>query len=151
MGTGWAVGSAATLALFAMTGLSMPGIGASMAPTVLYALVAFAALASWAYAIAMAAYGSKGALAALLACALIAGGLGLVATARCGVGACAADTPHDVAGVLGWPLAAVSLLTVWGVATELRRRRGGVQWLTAVGVVLPLLAHAAWILRLYVA
>src|SRR5439155_141998 len=64
--TSWAVGAATTLGLVVAAGFSPAGLGLVLGPSLLLALAVAVALGTWAYAIAMAAHGSKGALVALL-------------------------------------------------------------------------------------
>ncbi|HEX2021268.1 MAG TPA: hypothetical protein VHH36_01030 [Candidatus Thermoplasmatota archaeon] len=162
MASGWAVASAAALALaLAHVVLDVAanreavGAGATGHPGglpsangALLALVAVdvALFGAWAYALALAAHGEKGALAALLAYALLwsfgQGGLTILVCpplSDCAYGL--------VGGVVHVANLVVGAAASWSLFREFRARRGRVQWGGFLGLTLPLLL--AVLLRAY--
>lgn len=133
MGKGWAVAGAVGLGLV-VAQAALAGLPGDVAPLTLLRLVALvASFAAWAYALSVASYGSKGALAAL-----VAFGLGESAFAAMALRAWG----FDVARVLAWANLAFGLVVAGAAFTEIRARRGPVQWGTALFFALPL---ALWL------
>ena len=136
MGTSWAVGAAATLATFAFLAPSSlftsPPIGPADPHLISLWALGVVSLATWAYAIALAAFGSRGAVLALLANALAAIAAALVFVIRIGFGI-------PVALLL-----VVAALTAWACGAELDTRRGRIQWGVAVAYSLATVALVAW-------
>jgi hypothetical protein len=104
----------------------------------LEALSLVAAFAAWAYAVSAGAYGSKGALLALvgyvLSAALIQGILAFLP----------GFSAHPVlVGVLAAANAVVGVGTAVSLVREIRGRRGPIQWGTAAFFLAPL---ALWVL-----
>lgn len=119
MATGWAVGSAATLAL--VLAFAFPANVAAAAGLAI-------AGAAWAYGIAMTAHGSKGALAGLAVPAAVGA---LVAGVRLARSEDLAVRVPQGAALL------VALLTLYAIQGELRARRGAVRMGDALLVGAP--------------
>lgn len=145
MGRGWAVGASTSLALVATqvflhareTSRSSAGMGEPV--FLLETLALVLAFSAWAYAISVGSYGSKGALAALLAYVVVAGALlgGLIAFLP------GYDAHPTLVAILAFANIGVGLGTGASLLRELRARRGGVQWGTAAFFALPLLLWVA--------
>lgn len=128
MGTGWAVGAAATMGL--SVALLLAGGGEPRLPILLVPFV----FGAWAYGVSMASHGSRGALAALAGHAALAVAFALARGATCWrTQACG---PLD-RGLLVL-LALVGALALAATVAEARRRRGPVQWGTAAFLLAPL-------------
>lgn len=127
MGTSWAVGASLTLAIFAAIGLVTTTAGA---------ILGIIAFGTWAYAIAMAAHGDRGALAALFVNAVAAAAVGASGLRGGFVWTVTRD-------LLCAALLVVAILSAWAIFAELRSRRGRVAWGTAVLFSLPTIL-VAW-------
>lgn len=132
MAKGWAVGGAVTLALVVAT-VETPARPTTEVASWIRLGVLVAAYACWAYALAVAAYGDKGALAALVAYEI-----GLAAL----VGATRVVDDRMVAGAI-----VVALVSAFVTFLELRGRRGPIRWGTAAALALPLVLAVPMALR----
>jgi hypothetical protein len=132
----WAVGAAVALALFALavppSPLVAPPTGPIEPAPALQWLLPVAAIATWGYGIAVAAHGSRGAVASLLVDALAAAALGVLLIARSGLTA---------------PLVLLSLAALaasWALARELASRRGAAHAGAVVTYAAATVALVAW-------
>lgn len=124
MGKGWAVGGAVCLAL-SVAFVARPGIAAGNILEWIHLAALVASYACWAYALAVGAYGDKGALLALVAYEVA--------------------IPVSLAAPLlrrAWPTGVFVLLalaTAIVTLREVRERRGPARWGTAVALAAPLI------------
>lgn len=139
MGTGWAVASATLLALslaHVFLDMEVEGVYPEGAARVAILGLNVALYGAWSYAIAMAAYGNKGALAALFAYAALWGfGQGGV-TILFAFGGAIGGAIH----VANLAVGALGMVAIW---REMRARRGSVRWGDFALLVLPLFAQIA--------
>lgn len=152
MGTGWAVAASTVLALSlahvmldladAMQAIerSEPHEGflpSASGPFVVALVLVCATYGAWAYAIATAAHGNKGGLAALLVLVLV-WGLGLpllmLVAAPSGAGVGGSALRYVVLGAN----ALAGALGAWSILGELRARRGPVRGASAMALLMPL-------------
>lgn len=132
MATGWAVASATLVALTLANVLVGDALGEGATRAILVVLLA-ALYGAWTYGIAMAAHGSKGALAALFVYALV--------WAFGWNGALFFVTRGDVlTGALHMANLIVGALGAWSIWMELGARRGAVRWGDFALLALPLAA-----------
>lgn len=134
MATGWAVASATILALslaHVFLDIETPGVYPEGATRVAVHVLNVALYGAWAYGIAMAAHGNKGALAALLAYAILWG----VGQA----GATIALAPiMSLAGLIHALNLVLGILGSFAIWREIRARRGPVRWIDATILCVPL-------------
>lgn len=150
MASGWAVGSAAVLALsvaaVALDPARTAGDASGPARAVALVLLVLVYLA-WASALARAAHGARAAMLVLLGHALawgvLAGALDLVRAARAGIGAASAG-PLALGAALVVAGAAASV----GLGREVGARRGPLQVASAVGQLVPTLLLAGLLVLL---
>jgi hypothetical protein len=129
MGREWTVGGSVSLVAFVAAAL------APVATTPYHPWLLALAIGMWAFALALAAYGEKAALAAILLMAV--GGAAHAAVAWSQRRGDATSLTVDASSLV------VELVTAVSLARELRARKGRVRWSTFAWLALPMVVLVA--------